>query len=194
MKSQAYERRNLEGFEGDTIMHDTIKDLIKRWHIDLVVETGTYLGGTTRKFAQMCKEVVTIEINQAFFMRAQNTLKNIPNVQMILGDSVVELPKVIHQHKGKGILFWLDDHWYDNIPLLAELEIIAESGISCLIAIHDFKVPDHPELGFDSYGKVVFDWDYIKEGVEKIYGDRYEIRYNEKAVGAKRGLIIITPV
>jgi len=52
-------------------------------------------------------------------------------------------------------------------------------------------VPDHPELGFDVYGDIVYDWDYIAEAVEKIYGKNFIKTYNSEAEGAQRGVIIL---
>jgi hypothetical protein len=60
--------------------------------------------------------------------------------------------------------------------------------------IHDFKVPDHPELGFDSYDGQDYEWDWIEGHVEAIYGkDGYIKSYNTDAVGAKRGVVVIEP-
>lgn len=92
-------------------------------------------------------------------------------------------------------LIFLDAHWYKN-PLLSELHAIATHGIKPVIAIHDFKVPDHPELGYDVYAKqnITYDFAYIKESIENIYGkDGYEYHYNSEATGDKRGCIFIYP-
>lgn len=193
-RTQAYEKRNLAGFESDNIMAERVKRLIKDFNINLVIEGGTYLGGTTRRFAMMCKEVATIEINLEYFMRAQKTLEHCPNVTQFFGSTVEVLPELIEVHKNKNMLLWIDSHWEDNNPLLAELEIIQHSGIKPVLAIHDFKVPGHPELGFDTYKDIVYEWDWIKPSIEKIYGvDGYVREYNSKAEGAKRGIVYLMP-
>lgn len=196
MKSQAYEQRNLRGFEGDEFIADKIKSLIYDWDINWVIETGTYLGGTTKRLASMCEMVSTTEINDGFYLRAKNHLRDIENVTMFYGDSVAVLPQILKVTLDKNILFFLDDHWEKNLPLLAELEIINEfrgKHGNIVIAVHDFKVPGRSDLGFDTYGKVSLEWDYIKEGIEKIYGkDGYSIEYNDQAAGAMRGIIYIT--
>jgi predicted O-methyltransferase YrrM len=197
MKSQAYEQRNLLGFEGDDIIGEKLRSLIDRWKINWVIETGTFLGGTAKRLASMCEMVSTIEINDSFYLRAKNHLRDIENVTMFYGDSIAILPQMLSVTLDKNILFFLDDHWEKHLPLLAELEIINEfkgKHGNIVIAIHDFKVPGRPDLGFDTYGNVTLDWPYIEAGIEKIYGkDGYLIEYNNKARGAQRGIIYITP-
>jgi predicted O-methyltransferase YrrM len=192
--TQAYEKRNLTGFEGDNIMADRVRRLIKDHNIDLVIEGGTYLGGTTKRFALMCKEVATIEINLEYFTRAQKFLELCHNVQMFFGSTVEILPELLEVHKNKKILFFSDAHWNEFNPMLAELEIIQHSGIKPVIAIHDWKVPGHPELGFDTYKDIVYEWSWIEKSIEKIYGvDGYVREYNSNAEGAKRGIVYIWP-
>lgn len=192
--TQAYEKRNLSGFEGDIIMHDRVKKLIKDFNIDLVIEGGTYLGGTARRFAMMCRKVETIEINLEYYMKAEKTLELCHNVTQFYGSTVDILPQLLDLHKDKNILFFSDAHWEASNPLIQELEIIYNSGLKPVIAIHDFKVPGHPELGFDTYKDIVYEWDWIAKSIEKIYGVHgYVKEYNSNAEGAKRGIVYIMP-
>lgn len=181
------------GFEGDTIMKARVKKLITDNGIEVVIEGGTYLGGTTRQFALMVSEVITIEINVGYFAKAARNLAAYRNVYQYHGDTVEILPAILASKKNKKILFFSDAHWCDHNPMLAELEIIKESGVKPVIAIHDFKVPDHPELGFDTYGGQDYEWSWIEKSIEAIYGNDFEIEYNSEATGAKRGIIYITP-
>lgn len=193
-KSQAYEKQNLQGFESDSIMASRMKQLIKDYNINLVIELGTYLGATARRFALMCDRVITIEINLGHFTRAQKLLEPCHNVQMYFGDTVELLPRILPIVKENRILMFVDSHWTANNPLLAELEIIQHSGLKPVIAIHDFKVPGHPELGFDTYKDIVYEWEWIKPSIEKIYGvDGYVKEYNSLAEGARRGIIYLMP-
>jgi 16S rRNA A1518/A1519 N6-dimethyltransferase RsmA/KsgA/DIM1 with predicted DNA glycosylase/AP lyase activity len=198
MNTQAYEKRNLQGFEGDEFIARKVKSLIDEFGINWVIETGTYLGGTTKRFAEMCEMVSTTEINDGFYLRAKSYLQDLENVTQFYGDSVAILPAMLKVTLDKNILFFLDAHWTSNLPLLAELEIINEFKAkhgNIVIAIHDFKVPGRADLGFDTYGKVSLEWDYIKESIQKIYGPQgYKIQYNLEAEGAKRGIIYIMPV
>jgi len=192
-KTAEYERRNLRGFEDDQIMASRVKRLIAENDIDLTIELGTYLGGTTRRLALMCDHVITVEINLDHFVRSQENLELCKNVDMFYGSSVDVLENLLDKID-KKIFIFIDSHWGENNPLLRELEIIAKSGLKPILAIHDFKVPGHPELGFDTYKNIVYEWEWIRPSIEKIYGaDGFTIEYNSKAEGAMRGMIYIFP-
>jgi len=117
------------------------------------------------------------------------------NVNVVLGSSPDFLDSILcgPMLKIKRILFFLDAHWDDYCPLLDELKLIADNNLEPVIAIHDFKVPDCPLLGFDSYKGQDYDFDWIKPSIEKIYPDGYVVEYNNEAEGAKRGVIFIYP-
>lgn len=192
--TQDYESRNLHGFESDEIAAQRVKKLLQDFNVDLAVELGTYLGGTARRLAMMCQTVVTIEINIDHYARAAKTLEPCHNVALLFGSTVDVLPILLRGLIHKSLLFWVDSHWEANNPLLQELAIIAEHKIKPVLCIHDFKVLGHPELGFDTYKDIVYEWSWIKPSIEMIYGvDGYEIEYNSLAEGAKRGIVYITP-
>lgn len=193
MTDQEYLAQNAIGFEGDDILADKFQDIISTHKIKTVVETGTYRGATTKRLATMAKKVLTIESNMDNYRVAQGVLAECTNVTMIAGSSADLLPYAINRIEGKT-LFFLDAHWGDNNPLLHELAIIKEYDLKPIIVIHDFMVPNHPELGYDVYGKIIYRWEYIKEAIEAIYGPKgYMVKYNDKANGAKRGVIFIYP-
>lgn len=188
-------KKNHEGFEGDHFLADKVKSLIDQFGITWAIETGTYRGATTIRLSEWVERVDTIEINGENFAITNQKLKKTPNAFVHLGSSDDVLLAILFGMDGqKNVLFYLDAHWNEHNPLLEELSIIADHKIKPVIVIHDFKVPGHPELGFDSYGGQDYEWEWIKESVEKIYGvDGYNIEYNSEATGAKRGVIFITP-
>ncbi|MEI8339728.1 MAG: hypothetical protein WCF94_03625 [bacterium] len=181
-------------FNGDTFLAKNILDIIKKEKIVNVVETGTYLADTTKFFSENVGVVYTVECNTDYYMRskARNDLGN--NINFFLGNSWEILDReIIPQINGKTI-FYLDAHWDKPCPTLLELDIIAKHGIKPIIVIHDFKVPNHPELGWDSYPDFEYKIENIEVYLENIYGrDGYRYEYNSRASGAKRGVIIIYP-
>ena len=187
-----YIAQNKLGFEGDVFAKEKMKHIIESNGIKTIVETGTYLGSTTKWFSQWADKVHTFEVKQDHFNKAKEALKGCNNITMHLGNSAYELSKVIGDLSDKTF-FFLDAHWEDYNPLLDELKVIADSGLKPIIAIHDFKVPDHPELGFDSYKGQDYDLEWIKPSLKLIYGEDYLIKYNTEATGAKRGIIYIYP-
>lgn len=194
MTQTQYLEQNSLGFEGDTILEEMFRELIYENRIDLVIETGTFRGATARKLATMCPQVVTIESSNENFKKA-SSVNSYPRPIYVFGDSVELLPATIFEFKGSDkTLFFLDAHWEANNPLLKELEIIALTGLKPFIVIHDFKVPNHPDLGFDSYGGQDYEWDWIAESIKRIYGEGgFAVYYNSDATGAKRGVIFIQP-
>lgn len=189
---------NALGFEGDRHLGDEIKRLVDEYIVDWIVETGTYLGNTTLKLAEMSQyvHVCTVESNIGYYTEASMKFvgKNITSFHADSADCLARLLPIISQ-KSSRTLFFLDAHWGPHNPLLRELELIAQLDVNPVIVIHDFKVPDHPELGFDSYGGQDYDWAWIENSINQIYGPNgFAYHYNSIAEVAKRGVIFIEPL
>ena len=181
----------MEAFNGDKHLAERFIELRDKHNIELVIETGTYHGQTTEWLGKNFPKVITIESNKEYYEKAKERLKRYDNVFMVMGDSSRVLEDFIP--KKKNVLFFLDAHWYQN-PVIQELKQIKDSGTKPIIAIHDFKVPDRLDLGYDIYPEqgIVYDFEWIKPLLDSIY-EHYEISYNNNAVGAKRGCIFIEP-
>lgn len=194
MTEQEYFIQNRKGFEGDTILQAFVENLIKEKGIKKVLEGGTYLGSTTKLFAKMAESVDSIEIKEEYYNEAKKYLINDLNVNLFLGSTLDIMPVLLQLYKDDNYLFFCDSHWGEHNPLLEELAIIARFGHKPHIIIHDFKVPDHPELEFDSYSGQDYEWSWIEKYIQNIYGiDNFRVEYNEKAVGATRGIVYISP-
>lgn len=183
-------------FNGDTFIQQEFLKLREKFNLNAVVETGTCLGSTTKWFAENFYQVYTIEVNAEFRNFAVKVFAEQNNIISILGDSSKDLPSVV-----KGLnddtIFFLDAHWGNHCPLQQELDAIAEAipPIKPVIAIHDFVVPGHPELGFDSINGQPFTFEWLKPYFDKIYGGEgnYDHYYNSDATEIKRGIIYVTP-
>lgn len=195
ISEKEYQERNLMGFEGDMIMKAEFEKIIAKHNIDVIIETGTYKGGTTKKLCDMVKNIVTIEINQQYFKEAKEYLSDCKNVLMLNGSSPDILETLLNTstYSSSNILLFLDAHWGNVCPLLDELDKISQAKINPVIIIHDFVVPGK-DFGFDSYNGQQFDLLFIEEKINNIYGkDGYTYYYNETAEGAQRGVIYIEP-
>ena len=170
------------------------KNLQKKHNLKVAIETGTCLGYTTAFLATFYKEVRTVEISQEYLAIARaNRLNEHSNIQTNLGSSSELMPALL-KDCGNDTFVFLDAHWGDYCPLKAELQHIAKSGVEPVIAIHDFVVPNHHELGYDSTHGQPFTFEWLKDSFDAIYGvDKYIYYYNQKAEGAKRGIIYIEP-
>lgn len=189
-----------EPFNGDHYLAELFLKYRDKYQITDVVEGGTCLGSSAFWFFQAFQNTYTIEINADFYQIANERFNEAIDVENavhylepIFGSTISELRYALDQTNGIPFVF-LDSHWGPNNPLLKELEIIRDAGSKPVIAIHDFKNPDHPEMGYDTYGDIVYEWDYIKNHIEAIYGpDGYEVEYNQQATEVNRGCIIISP-
>lgn len=182
-------------FNGDDHAVDKVMELIETYGLKNCIETGTCFGSTTQLFAEIFDYVVTIENNRVYHSIAKNRLWKLRNVVFVKGDSSQVLLREIQAlEKSYPVFFFLDAHWEKSCPLIDELIQIGNSGLKPVIMIHDFQVPDRNDLGFDSYNGQPFTFAWIKKHVDRIYGhDNYNVEYNDKAEGAKRGIVYITP-
>ena len=166
-----------------------------KYGIKTIVETGTCLGSSTLFFAKHFENVVTIESNLEYQAIAIERCKKeeIDNVEFVFGDSSKVLSDVLAKLAEQTIMFFLDAHWGNNCPLLAELEQIEQSKIDPIIAIHDFYTGDE-RLGYDSIHGQRFDYDWIIDVVSTIGFFQTEYNTYEESAGAKRGIIYLKPV
>jgi hypothetical protein len=179
-------------FSGDNILAETILQLQKEFNLTTAIETGTYKGATTLWLNEHFEDVHTTEIDSRLYDNLRKAFKG-TKIKLWCAGSQEALPEILNYISDSRPFIFLDSHWYVN-PLLSELDTIAKAGIKPVLAIHDFKVPNHPELGFDTYPKqgIVYDFAYIESHLEKIYGkDGYVYFYNSEANGDKRGCIFI---
>jgi hypothetical protein len=182
----------MQAFNGDHLLGEEFIRLRDRFAIKTVIETGTHCGYTTRWLAAHFDNVITVEIREKFFAQATENLSGYSNVSMKKGDSSRDLLPLLKRAEGP-LLVYLDAHWYAN-PLVKELEQIKAAGMRPVLVIHDFKVPDRPEFGYDAYPKdgIVYEWDWIKDRIADIYGD-FDYYYNREATGTQRGCVFVVP-
>lgn len=82
-----------------------------------VIETGTFLGHATKRFADKYDTVHTIELDDKLSKFAEQGMKEngYENITCWVGDSAEILPKLISDYNknfsDKKVLFYLDAHW-----------------------------------------------------------------------------------
>lgn len=74
------------------------------------VETGTYHGETVAAMKPLFERVISIEVDGGFYAKASERFRHDPDVSIIHGDCVTELPAVLATLKGPAV-FWLDGHY-----------------------------------------------------------------------------------
>lgn len=174
--------RKTEAFNTDTVVSDTVVQLVKDLKIDCIVETGTFHGKTTCYLAEEFPSLLiyTIEVKFDTFLIAEKNLKSFSNVKQFCGSSEMILKDILPTLSGKRILFYLDAHWEDYWPLLDELKKISTTHQNtCCIIIDDFKVPNRP-FKYDSYKGQPLDIYYVGAGLKEIFSSPFSF-YNEKS-------------
>jgi hypothetical protein len=130
-----------------------------RFGLQSFIETGTYRGDATAFATTLFPHVASIEVDPGCHREASARLQG-TGAHLILGDSRVELPKVVSELQGPA-LFWLDGHAgggfhgpQDDCPLLDELSAIAGSPHEHFVLIDDaraFLAPPPPPFDPDKW-------------------------------------------
>jgi hypothetical protein len=89
------------------------------YHYQVAVETGTYQGASTRILRELVGSVYTIESNLTLYENARQNLAHDPNIHVLFGSSPAVLPSVLNSLDSCA-LFWLDAHWFPEVPDVAE--------------------------------------------------------------------------
>ena len=191
-------------FNADTFVAEEFLKLKEKFKVEVAIELGSAVGGTTKWLGENFDEVHTIEIMENFLEFTKKRCIGLSNISFHLGSTVDKLAGVLSVSVpegsndsvlGSNMLIFIDSHW-NTLPIFDELKIIKASGLKPVIVIHDFLVPGEPKLGYDSYEGVDISFENIKKFIDDIYGEEgYEYHYNSDATSTeiKRGLIYIYP-
>ena len=115
------------------------------------VETGTYLGETTKYLSKIARYVYSIEPSKKYFDDAKEMFSKEKNIMLTHGTSEDCLESVISKINIESISFWLDGHYSgadtfegkNHSPVLLELELIEKylnNFKNINILIDDFRI------------------------------------------------------
>jgi hypothetical protein len=126
-----------------------IKSAQKTTRSTTFIETGTYLGVTTKRCAPLFKKVYTIELDNDLAEKSRLFLAPQKNVQVIQGDALEALPEILAREEVQECLIFLDGHFSGGVtacgsmpePAIEELQIIEKfkEKINSII-IDDFRL------------------------------------------------------
>lgn len=180
----------------DEFLMKNFKKLIKKHKITKLFETGTWKGVSTGIASHYVDKVCTVEINPQFLQEAKRNNAGNEKIDFYLGSSP-DIMRHILEEGDNDWIFFLDAHWQKDWPILRELEIIAKKKIRPVIMIHDFYVPDGKggaKFRFDSYGNQNLDFEFVKSGLEEVYGkDGFTYYYSDQIGCVNSALIYIEP-
>jgi len=149
-----------EPLHGDPVLQELVDEIISGCEISLFVETGTFVGDTTKYVASRHPEirVLTCEVNPRWLKLARRFCRGIDNIEFHLGQSPQFLAGSYDKLRSGKVLFWLDAHWGAYWPLVDETKVISSLPRFAVI-VDDFEVPDRPRFHFDTY-------EGVKNGLE----------------------------
>ncbi len=141
------------GFNEQMFRKQIFLDLIKAFDFEVIVETGTWTGNTTAYMAQNSGlPTYSVELNPRFHVIASMRLEEINDVHLYQGESSDFLDKLSQGEVAqKNSFIYLDAHWYEDLPLERELEIIASRWNNFVIMVDDFEVPSDEGYRYDRY-------------------------------------------
>jgi hypothetical protein len=129
------------------VKQKAIREYQNKYGLEILVETGTYLGEMVEAQKNNFKKIFSIELSKKLSGKAARKFRNYPHITIIYGDSSNELKSLvpIFDHPA---LFWLDGHYSEGItamgekecPVKEELEIILKSRVSHVILIDDARM------------------------------------------------------
>lgn len=178
-----------EPFNGQAVRRRTFDFLVEKFNPGVIVETGTFLGFTTRCLAGYGLPTYTVEVSPRVRTAAASALADLENVTLIWGDSAEAVGKLAEEPGLDRPLAYLDAHWEKNVPLNAEVETLLSGSEEALIVIDDFHVPDDPGYGYDIYAGVPLSLDELSLPPEVTVA--YPAVAARDETGARRGTAYI---
>jgi hypothetical protein len=194
------DRRDTWGgpFNGQQKRRELFLSLIATCQPAAIIETGTYMGASTEFMAATSRlPIFSVEHDARNFGFAKMRLRKYRNIKLSLGDSREFLMKFIERdasrYVGHPLLFYLDAHWGEELPLSAELNTIVSSLSEAIIMIDDFQVPDDHGYGYDDYGiGRALTKDYIAPHVTQYQlTEFYPTVPSALETGARRGCVVL---
>ena len=162
-----------------------------------IVETGTYRGTTTEWLSAFQLPIYTCEANAENFGYAHARLKTLKNVQPIHLDSREALRTLmkgtLSQRLNETILFYLDAHWENDLPLADEVDIIFSHSDTAIVMIDDFQVEGDEGYLYDDYGNgkelsLTYLDSHIRKHELSLY---YPTKPSREETGARRGCVVL---
>jgi hypothetical protein len=171
-------------------------DIVKAIKFDAFVETGTFFGDTTGfMHDQTGIAVYTCEVNLRYHLVAKMRLAGFPGITLEHSDSRRFLRSLAQSRLSTQVVFfYLDAHWYKDLPLKDEVDIIAASWEHFVIMVDDFKVPGDDGYLYDRYGfRKALSLDLVAAPIE-AHGLRsfFPALHSSDETGAKKGCVVLT--
>jgi len=131
------------------IIQDNLRKILNKnegyENINIFVETGTFKGEQTEIASFVFGKVYGIELNDHWYNVTKERNRSYEYVEIIKGDTAIELPKLLEKYKDTPLFIYLDAHFCktkppipkSEFPLWKELEVIKNRDVNDIIAVDD---------------------------------------------------------
>lgn len=136
-----------------------LQHFAQQYGLKVLVETGTFYGDMVEAMKSHFDQIYSIELSQNLCAKAQNRFKGLQHIEVIQGDSGIELKNLMAKIN-RPTLFWLDGHYSggetalgaNQTPVYEELEhILLAPDLRHVIIIDDARCfgtdPAYPTIG-----------------------------------------------
>lgn len=155
-----------------------VREYAERYHLRVLVETGTYYGEMVAAMKNRFDEIHSVEFDSRLAERAQKKFVRWPHIHIWHGDSQQVVPEILGS-LNQPALFWLDAGYYgwaglqgDKQRLTTELEAILGHHIRDHVILMD----DARGLNGQNGAPTV---EQLKQRIEKAFPRRgVEVKYD----------------
>jgi hypothetical protein len=175
-----------------------VAELFQRLGLRQAIETGTFIGRTTNYLARTFGAPVhSCELVARYHHTARRMLRNCTGVHLYLRDSRSFLRELAASEEMTSLptFFYLDAHWYDDLPLADELDIIASAWKKYVVLVDDFAVPGDPGYVYDDYGPgkaLVIDYLLPLMGRHRLRAF-FPTTRADRETGGRAGYVVVAP-
>lgn len=128
----------------DRVKRAIIAEHADRFGLQVLVETGTYLGGTVASLLDRFQEIHSIELDAELHRRAVELFRDHDHVHLLQGDSATRIRDVLVALR-EPALFWLDAHWSagfsargdQDTPISTELDAVLAHQVEGHVVLID---------------------------------------------------------
>lgn len=109
--------------------------LCRSLSVNMIIESGVYQGQSTKIWIRFFSRIPIISIDLRLRKIAIDLCKDIPNVQLVAGDSKVLLPKLLEQNSEKKIGIFIDGPKGESAIELLEKCLVFNNVV--VVGMHD---------------------------------------------------------
>jgi hypothetical protein len=153
-----------------------LKSVAVRTNATQLIETGTYVGNTAMRCSRHFEKIYTIELDEKLAAKAAAYLRRRPNVEVIQGDALAELPKILARPTVENVLVFLDGHFSGGDTALGDQPEPACDAITVLAQFKDkirgIVVDDFRCFGRDKGWPTKSD---LLHAIESYFNDQFDI-------------------